>query len=190
MFESKPLRLVASGLCSVGLFAPTHMTEAATPETPAGSSIRTNQPTKQISEIRDVQLLADGTLRGQFVTNANEPLAQAPVELHLQNRLVAKTTTDAEGNFKLENVEAGLYRLAAPEADKVVRVWKANAAPPAAHNSVLLVADREAIRGNFGEIGGGILRWSEWKSGVVAAAIITGAAVAQGYRQRDKDSGS
>lgn len=89
--------------------------------------------------VADVVLSENGDLAGAVVSTAGKPVDGAVVTLTKQGKSVAQTTTNARGAFELASVKSGIYELKAGPAKKLVRVWSADAAPPAAADEAKLV---------------------------------------------------
>lgn len=214
MFDSKLGRQIASGLCCVGLFTQAGIVAAAENVKPVatatqpsdgpslkgpslqgpalqnlstqGSPSTQDLSSNKVGETRDVELHADGTLRGQLVTTESLPLVKAPVRLWQGGQLMAESKTDADGNFKIAGVAGGTYQLATPVTIQTVRVWKAGTAPPKANTALLVVADHETVLGN-----GGLLHPDEWRTvGWIVAAIGAGIVVHAVRQGSVRDQGS
>ena len=134
-------------LAALGLLVPPLGTaSAAGPQTlPAANS-------SQVA-IQDVALTADGQLRGQVVDRTGTAKVNSPVSLLSEDREVAKATTDQQGQFAIPLAKGGVYQLRTTEGAALLRVWTNQTAPPSAREGVLLVSDREIVRGNLGERG-------------------------------------
>jgi hypothetical protein len=102
------------------------------------------------AEFSDVRLAAGGSLNGQVVDSASAPVGGAVVTLSARGSVVAQTTTDKNGRFAAPLSKGGVYLVSAAGAERVVRTWTEQAAPPAAREGVLLVADETAVRGQAG----------------------------------------
>lgn len=84
----------------------------------------------------------NGTLEGRVETTEGAPLPDSRVWLAELGR---STTTDAEGNFRFEEVKPGTYQLVA-ETELRAAAVRAVTVPPGATASVVLVSDIERIR--------------------------------------------
>jgi hypothetical protein len=129
--------------------------------------------------VTDVALTGDGWLHGQLVDRAGTAKSCAPVSAFSGDRLAGQAKTDQQGNFAIQLNKGGVYRLTDNETSKFVRAWTHASAPPAAAPSVLVVGDRDVVRGQDDACcppgaGGGatVLGW------VVAIGIASGVAVA------------
>ena len=208
MFDSKLGRQIASGLCCVGLFTQAGIVAAAENVKPVatatqpsdghslkgpslkgtalGNSSTQDSSSNKVGETRDVELHADGTLRGQLVTTESLPLVKAPVRLWQGGQLMAEAKTDTDGNFKIAGVGGGTYQLATPVTIQIVRVWQTGTAPPKANTALLVVADHETVLGN-----GGLLHPDEWRTvGWIVAAIGAGIVVHAVRQGSVRDAGS
>lgn len=110
----------------------------------AGAAVAsvTDQPA-----VLDISLTERGAMVGQVVDAQGVGLVEHPVVLLQENREVARATTDAEGYFHLTSLRGGVYQLVAGDNTMVVRVWAPGTAPPAAQRGVLMVAGKQAYRG-------------------------------------------
>lgn len=123
--------------------------------------------------IRDVQLGAHGTLRGQVVSSAGVPQAGVPVLVSRNGRLVASVASDGRGEFTVSGLQGGLYVMVAGQQAVACRAWSAGTAPPSAQPSLLLVSEDTVQRGQFG---GGLLT-NPW---IVAALVAATLAITLG----------
>jgi len=110
--------------------------------------------------VAEVTLTESGELAGTVVSTAGKPVDGALVTLKKQGKSVVQTTTNERGAFALASVKSGVYELQAGPATKLVRVWSADAAPPAAANQAKLVvgptvrAQGEEYADDYFEAGG------------------------------------
>jgi len=121
------------GLACLGMLAPTPALQAA-----LGAGI--SPDAGGVAEAVDVALADGGTLRGQVVDPAGNPIAETPVKLWQWNREVAGTVTDRAGYFAVSGLRGGRYQLTAGTAQGAYRLWAANTAPPGARPAALVVA--------------------------------------------------
>ncbi|MCA9234375.1 MAG: carboxypeptidase regulatory-like domain-containing protein [Planctomycetales bacterium] len=133
----------------------------------------------------DVALAAGGELVGQLVDAQGAPLANAPVSIQSQGREVVQATTDAQGQFRITGLKGGVYEIVAPGHYQAYRFWAPRTAPPAATAGVLMVADGDLARaqygagapcapckpGPFGTAMGWVAQHPLLTAGIVAAAI-------------------
>jgi len=105
----------------------------------------TDRPATPRASVVDVELAADHSLSGQLYGSQGQPKAGALVKVAAEGGAVTKT--DGNGRFRLANVKAGLTRVAAQDADLVVRCWTHGTAPPTASKQILLTADQRLQRG-------------------------------------------
>jgi hypothetical protein len=125
---------------------------AASVAAPRGIAAETFVPSTQsaASQPVDVALSHDKLLHGQVVSAQNAPRPGLPVSLVSQGEVVAQATTDASGAFRVPVARGGVYVVSADGAERVVRTWTEQSAPPSAKNGVLVVADETAVRGQAG----------------------------------------
>ncbi len=111
------------------------------------------------SVIQDVALQAGGVLRGQVVDAQGNPcgLVALRVVRVLDAAPVAIIQTDAQGQFDVVGLTAGVHRVETPAGAAVYRLWTPQAAPPSAVASALVVQGDPTVRGNLGGIG-----WFGW----------------------------
>lgn len=121
-----------------------------------------------IRAIADVALGAGGSLQGQVVDTAGQPVSGTEVQAITGGQTVGKTTTDQEGKFYLTGLRGGLYQVSvADNRGVVVRAWSEGTAPPAARPAVLMVQGDTTVRGGFQMLA------NPWVlAGIAAAAII------------------
>ena len=96
--------------------------------------------------ISDVGLTRTGSLVGQVVDNSGKPVANSAVEITASGQKAALATTNELGYFSIDNLQAGVYVASAPGTAKMVRVWAARTAPPAASDGLLLVQPEHTVR--------------------------------------------
>ncbi len=103
----------------------------------------------QSRKITDVVLHEGGVLVGQVVNAQAQPLAGQQVSLRQANDVVATVETNKQGQFAVRGLHSGIYALETSNARGMVAAWNANAAPPTAHQSVMLIGgDNQVVRGN------------------------------------------
>ena len=117
--------------------------------------------------------LKDGALKGRVVDHSGAPAGNTTVVVRQGDKEVAKTTTDAQGQFTVAGLKGGVYEVASGKTVGAYRVWQESAAPPAAKEQALLVLGQNGERGQFGAIGGGVLL-----IGAIAIAALVVAIVA------------
>lgn len=149
---------VAACAAGLGMMLPSGtMCVAATPAT---------QSTRQIGT--DV-VLTNGTLTGQYITSEGTPVDGAVVSIRRGTQEFAQATTDAKGIFTVNGLKSGVYEIATPGGLDIVRVWEAEAAPPAARQYATVVSS-SAVRGQM--FAGGLLPLAGIGAGV--AGFTTG----------------
>lgn len=93
----------------------------------------------------ELQLQADGTIRGKVVDRQGKSLANA--EVKVANRIgSAVAKTDAKGMFAIQGVSVGEYVIGLGNGTQKVRVWNAQTAPPNTAQLALLVVG-DTVRG-------------------------------------------
>lgn len=98
-------------------------------------------------QIRDTALDAAGMLRGQVVDRQGHPLKNSTVAVLDGTKEVARTTSNANGDFAFRIYHGGLLQLATREDAVLCRVWSHRAAPPSAQKGILLCGGGSSVRG-------------------------------------------
>jgi hypothetical protein len=99
----------------------------------------------QASAVPDVALDAGGALRGQVVDAHGNPLSRTPVAIRHFDREVARTISDASGNFRVTGLRGGVYGIVVGRTATVCRLWVPNTAPPSARPAALIVVGGEQL---------------------------------------------
>ena len=133
-------RALAMLIATSGLLIPSSIFAATPPESPAKQA----EPLTQ-----DVALQKGGVLEGQLVDQAGSPIAEAPVSLLYNNKVMTKTVTDKRGRFSFGRLRGGIYQVSAPDAQRLYRLWAAGTAPKSAQKTANLVAGTSVMRGQF-----------------------------------------
>lgn len=139
---------------------------------------------------RDVALADGGVLFGQIVDPQGKALAGRQVTLQTAGRQVIQTTTDNQGRIRVAGLTGGVYQVTAMDQQQAYRLWAPQTAPPAAQRGLMIVQDKEVVRGQCdcgtpvcgspvcghrGGIASGIGNWMDnhpvLTAGAVAAAI-------------------
>ena len=100
--------------------------------------------------IVDVAMSSDGSFEGVLVDDQGNPVDAAVVTMFRGDEQVAAMTTDAEGRFSSNGLQAGVYRVASPQGEGTFRLWSHDAAPPTAITSAVLVNSSSVMRAQFG----------------------------------------
>ena len=104
-----------------------------------------------------------------------------------------KAQTNGRGQFAYKGVRDGVCIVQAGEQVTLARVWAKHTAPPRVQSGLLMVADRDVVRGQIGPnatanaIAG---RTKRFFANPVALAATIGAAVAIPVAIHNSDSGS
>lgn len=104
------------------------------------------QPAQPAVKTVDVALDVHGRLSGQVVNVEGQPQVKSVVSL-TDGKQTQKVITNQRGEFRLDNVATGSYRLQVGKQLKPCRVWKQAAAPPQANQGVMLIAGDQIVRG-------------------------------------------
>lgn len=142
----RTLKTVSIGLSCIGFILPASVLEAA----PANTSAAIRTAASQTAQLAsDVQLDRGGHLNGVVLDAQGAPVAGAVVTLRQVDRQLARTRTDASGRFRAGPLRGGTYQLQVGGRARLVRVWAANTAPPAASDVALIVAGDGLVRGQL-----------------------------------------
>jgi hypothetical protein len=140
-------------------------------------------PTPQTGAVQDVSLDHNGCLRGQLVDSNGTSLSATAVRLQQFGRVIGQASTDAQGNFAVSGLRAGMYELTANQTSCAIRVWTAAAAPPSATSKILVVDRRDVVRGQGANVARLLLI-----GGLIVTAGVIGGVI--GYNIKDDDSAS
>lgn len=123
---------------------------------PQGALVAAEKPQQQTTaRMLDVKL-TDGSASGQIVDAQGKVLKGAKIALRYQNRVVAETTTNADGRFAITGLIGGVHELETVNGRVPARLWTAKTAPASAKPVALIVSDKNVIRAQCGEAGCGI----------------------------------
>jgi hypothetical protein len=176
----KPKKFFQATVCafsSAGLLMPQSQLLAATPDAPPAQI----QPAAPM--VLDVALAEGGLLRGQVVDGAGQPVAEAPVAVFYEGKEVAKTTSDADGNFAISSLKGGQHVVISGDHGGLCRMWSTQTAPPSANSRMLIVKSPQLVRGQWLS-GGGLLMLG------VLGGIVAGGVISQGSSDDNNHSGS
>jgi hypothetical protein len=81
-----------------------------------------------------------GELSGKILLPDGKPAANHEVILARNGQDLDRVDCDERGRFAFSNVKSGLYDLRTAHGTRIIRAWQADAAPPAARESLTLVA--------------------------------------------------
>lgn len=113
-----------------------------------GKSVSGSDAVVQRTSIaRDVELQADGALRGKVFTSDQRPVENAQIELKFQGTTIARTTTGSEGGFLITGVRGGAHEISVGSMNSPVRLWKNGTAPSGAVDGFVVAASEEIVRG-------------------------------------------
>lgn len=146
------------------------LAQAAGPQTTIPA---TRESTAALPAIRDVALAESGIFRGQVVDQQGVGTADLPLVVVRDGQEVARSQTNATGQFEFRGLNGGIYELHTPVGGGVYRLWAPRTAPPAAESSVIIVPDELVVRGQFYR-GGRALGWlaNPWVLAAIVAAAI------------------
>lgn len=160
---------------------------------PAWSVEAVRNAGQSIDRPADVALTAEGLLAGQVVDAQGAAVEEAVVLLYGAEGKPVVTKTNALGQFAYRGVGSGVYYLESGDQVRLTRVWPREIAPPSSQAGVLLVADRDAVRGQYGPPEGAnsfVRRAKRVMTNPLAVAGIVATAVAIPVAVHNADSGS
>jgi hypothetical protein len=124
----------------------------------------------------DIALDHDHTLRGRFVDSTGAPIDGALVTLKQSERVIARSTTLADGTFLIERVPSGSYRLSCGSAAGPVRCWTSDAAPPNAVTDGVTFQDN-VVRGQALAVAPALFGTTAMTTAAASGSVIGGVAV-------------
>lgn len=162
--------LTASGLCASAEAAavPLKKSGRTTATLASGGKLR--------SQMIDIALDHDRTLRGRFVDSAGAAIDGAVVTLKQSDRVIARSSTLTDGTFQIERVPAGTYRLSCGSASGPIRCWTSDAAPPNAVVDGVTFQDN-VIRGQAIALAPALIGTSAITTAAASGSVIGGVAV-------------
>jgi hypothetical protein len=99
--------------------------------------------------IDDVIIHEGGVVRGRCIDEEGTHIDGARIVIRQNDRIAATVITDARGEFTVEGLSSGVYRMESPSASGDYRLWQASAAPPAARPVALVVSQNPTLRGQY-----------------------------------------
>jgi hypothetical protein len=135
---------------------------------------------------QDVALGPGGLIVGQVVNPQGEVQRAAVVSIQHDQFEVVRTITDDNGMFAAQGLRGGTYQIVTEQSQGVYRLWAPETAPPAAHQSAMVVTNPDIVRGQWGSHGFGYgYGWLDWMrahpyltAGIIASAIAIPVALA------------
>lgn len=160
-------------LASIGVVVPQATVAFAAP---SDQAIRPSVP-QTAPTLADVVLTAAGKLQGQVIDRQGAPKANAPVTIATaRGEVVGHVKSDRQGYFTADLSKGGVYTIATNETKVAVRVWAQAAAPPAAHEGLLVVDEPGAVLRGQDDDSGYRRRWLLLGAGgVITAGVIVAA---------------
>ena len=101
------------------------------------------------SAVTDIALSAGGTLHGRVLGEQGQPIDGAVVTLRRGEVELGRVTSNTEGEFQFANLRSGVYVVETPVAQRAIRAWSPEVAPPGSKQSVLM-AQQTVMRGQLG----------------------------------------
>lgn len=146
MKSPKVVKALSIGLACAGLILPGNVVEGGPPR-PAmvGPAPAEHEETPA----PDVELDRRGCLQGMVVDVQGAPVAHAVVVIEAGGQEVGRTETDGLGRFVMGPLCGSAYQLRVGHQRRLVRIWAADTAPPAAKPMVLVVLGGDVVRGQL-----------------------------------------
>ncbi len=160
------VRSAAISLAYTGLLFPPGNLRADTPNRQAKP-----QQTVQAPRIVDVALGAGGTVTGRVIDDQGIGIANAVVSIRQGDQEIAKTLTDKNGLYVVNNLRGGVYDVVAAGGRGVFRFWAPETAPPSGRDVAIVVSGSAVVRGQLGWGLGGSWMGDGVLAGIIAAAI-------------------
>ena len=124
---------------------------------PQGALVAAAEKPQQQTTARMLDVkLTDGSASGLIVDAQGKVLKGAKIALRYQNRVVAQTTTNADGRFAITGLIGGVHELETVNGRVPARLWTEKTAPASAKPVALIVSDKNVIRAQCGEAGCGV----------------------------------
>lgn len=179
---ARVIRLVAVSIAAAGFFLPQSLSAAAS-HNPA-SRVSAPAKAKNKSLMQDLALQKGGTLEGQLVDTSGTPISGAAVSLLQNNRKLASTVTDKQGEFTFTGLRGGIYQVATADSNRLYRLWAAGTAPKSAGQVAQVIAGQPVLRGQrtMGRMG----QWLTSPLGLTAV-VATAVAVPVALHNSDRD---
>lgn len=143
MRRSVRLQTSLALVASLGLTVPSQLQAAP----PAAASRPASSSTADVPLILDVALADGGRLNGQVLDRAAGPVANKPIFVLQQGKLVASAHADAAGRFSVDHLSGGVYEVHCDGGVALSRVWAPRTAPPAAKQVLLVTCGEDIVRG-------------------------------------------
>lgn len=150
-------------------------------------------PSQQSDSLSNVQLAANGTLRGLLVTAEGQPVAGETVRIHAQGdmKTVAHTVvSDRNGRFQVAGLKSGTLVVSVKDNSYACRVWAEGMAPPASVKTAAFVTGQQVVRGQNGRPGFMNRIYSLTTKQKVCLGLIVAAAIAIPIALDDDDNAS
>lgn len=129
------------------------------------------QAGQQVRQGNDV-VLSGGKLSGKLLNANGKPVEGTVVTASKDGKLVARTTTQADGSYVLNGLKSGSYTMSIGESQFPVRAWNKDSAPAVAKNQ--LNVSQTAVRGQLMDDCGCPIWTNIAIAGVAAAALTVG----------------
>lgn len=172
-------------LATAMLFSPAISFAGQTSPTPLPNSAE-----KDV-QLKNVQLKAGGSLVGQFVSEAGQPVADVKIAVKM-GKVVKGVQTDAKGRFELTGLKGGRAFFHVGEEVYAAQLWAEGTAPPNSISTLALVKSDgvDTVRGQNGRFLGRIASLTPTSKALLGIAAIGGVAVAIAVAADNDDDAS
>ncbi|MFO1021788.1 MAG: carboxypeptidase-like regulatory domain-containing protein [Planctomycetales bacterium] len=157
-------------LACLGMVCPQMKVYAASPKSAQEKSKTTSS--SSVVQAVDVSLAKGGVFSGRVVDEQGKAVEGANVTIRQAGRVVATTTTTANGEFTVANLRGGTYDVMAGQSEGVYRMWAVDTAPPSAAAHPMIVSRARIVRGDCcGVPTGNIVGWTALGIGIAALTV-------------------
>lgn len=108
------------------------------------------EPSTGASTVTDVALAETGDFFGAVVDGTGKPLANVPVQVVHNQRVVATAKTNSKGSYSVQGLRSGLHIVQTANKSQACRFWTAASAPPSARRSLVVADGQTVLRGQGG----------------------------------------
>ena len=150
-------------------------------------AVQANKNDQADITVQDISLGSGGVLKGQIMASNGQPHANVPVVLGQRGKELARTTSNAQGEFEFHGLRSGMFHVSAGAAGGMYRVWSQKTAPPKAKSGVLIVDKDEVVRAQIGDWWNNL---SLTEKSFVAAGVATAIVLPIAVLQDDDDDAS
>ncbi len=150
LYSQRVMRGVTAGVTTVALVFQPQMLVADEVASRVSAPSQAVSIAQRVQAPRDIVLQSEGVLTGRIVDAQGLALANTPVAVQTGGKEVARVLSDAKGNFRVANLQGGVYQVTSTGHQGVYRLWTARTAPPAAAEGLNLVSQStDVVRGQY-----------------------------------------